>query len=84
MSIGKELVLLKARIAEKQKRLVELNRRAENYIIILRDIIDPSEEDSNNLDLERAETTLEDFISLNKEKLALKAEIAKLRRELDG
>jgi hypothetical protein len=84
MSLGKELVLLKARIAENKKRLADLNRRAENHIIILRDIIDPSEEDSNNLDLCRAQTTLEDFIALNEEKLLLKSAIAKMERELNG
>ncbi len=84
MSIGKEFILLKARLDEKRKSLAGLNRRAENYIIMLRDIIDPSCEDSNNLDLCRAKDTLDDFIELNEKKLTLKAEIAKLEREIHG
>ncbi|KAF0145102.1 MAG: hypothetical protein FD156_1213 [Nitrospirae bacterium] len=84
MSIGKDVILHKARLDEKKKRLATLNLRAENYIIILRDIIDPATEDSNDLDLCRAQITLEDFVSLNEEKLALKAEIARMERELNG
>lgn len=84
MTIGKDLILHRARISEKKKRLEDLSRRAENFIIILRDIIDPSVEDSNSLDLERAKCTLDDFITLNGEKATLKAEIAKLERDLNG
>ena len=84
MSIGQELILLRARIDQKEAALARLNRRAENYIIILRGIIDPSVEDSNDLDLCRAQDALADFVALNSEKLQLKSEIAKLRRELNG
>ncbi|MEW5745272.1 MAG: hypothetical protein AB1805_07550 [Nitrospirota bacterium] len=83
MSLGKEMILEKARLAEKEKRLKDLRRRAENYIIILRDIIDPGVEESEDLDLCRAELTLKDFIALNNEIIELKAEIRKKRRELE-
>ena len=84
MSLGKEVILHKARVDEKRKTLSGLDRRAENFIILLRDIIDPSCEDSNDLDLSRAQAVLEDFMELNEKKLTLKAEIAKLERELHG
>ena len=78
-SLGKEVILHKARINEKKNRLSDLDCKAENYIIILRDIIDPSIEDSNDLNLHRAKITLEDFIALNEEKAALKASIMSRR-----
>jgi hypothetical protein len=84
MTIGKEWIMQNARLKDKQKRLEDLNHKAENYIIILRDIIDPSVDDSNDLNLYRAKLTLEDFIALNDQKLALKAEIAKIERDLRG
>ena len=84
MSLGNDVILHKARIQDKRKRLADLNRRAENFIIILRDIINPACEDSADLDLLRARCTLDDFISLNEEKAALRAEIARLERDLHG
>ncbi len=82
MNLGDQVTLAKARLADREKRLKELRRRAENYIIILRDIIDPSVEESEDLDLERAKLTLGDFIKLNDEITELKAEIRKKKREL--
>jgi hypothetical protein len=82
MNLGNEVILAKARLSEKEKRLRDLRRRGENYIIILRDIIDPSVEETEDLDLDRGEITLRDFRALNQEIVELKAEIRKNKREL--
>lgn len=84
MSLGQEVILFKARLGDKRKQLAKLNGRAEDFIILLRNIIDPSVEDSNDLDLPRAHAIIEDFMSLNDEKLKLKADILKMEREING
>jgi hypothetical protein len=84
MSIGKEVILHKARLGEKKNRLADLDKRAENCAIMIRDIFYPDFEDSNDLDLHRARLVLEDLTTINMEKTLLKAEIAKLERELHG
>ena len=79
-----EVLLLKARLAEKQKSLKEMERRADSYIIILRDIIDPYVEDFTTLNLDRAMTAMKDFSRLWSEAKELKAQIARMEEDLNG
>ena len=79
-----EVLLLKARLAEKKKTLEEMKRRADSYIIILRDIIDPYAEDFTDLDLDRAMTAMRDFARLWNEAKDLKSQIARMERDLNG
>ena len=84
MSIGKEILLLKARLAEKKKRLDDIELRADSYMIILRDIIDPYGGDFTGFDMDRALVIMNDFHSLWKEAKELKAEIARIEKDLNG
>ncbi len=79
-----EILLLKARLDEKKKALKEMNRRADSYIIILRDIIDPYVEDFTSLDLDRAMTAMRDFARMWNEAKELKSQIARMEKDLNG
>lgn len=84
MSIGKETILLRARIAEKKRRLNDMTFRADQHIITLRDIIDPYTEDFTDMDMQRAMVYINDLNGLVKEGKELKADIARLERDLNG
>jgi len=82
--VSNEILLLKARLAEKKKSLEEAKRRADSFIIIIRDIIDPYIEDFTELDLDRAMTAMRDFARLWDEAKELKASIARMEKDLNG
>ena len=82
--MSNEILLLKARLAEKKKSLEEAKRRADSFIIIIRDIIDPYIEDFTELDLDRAMTAMRDFARLWDEAKELKASIARMEKNLNG
>jgi len=82
--VSNEILLLKARLAEKKKSLEEAKRRADSFIIIIRDIIDPYIEDFTELDLDRAMTAMRDFARLWNEAKELKASIARMEKNLNG
>jgi len=81
--VSNEILLLKARLAEKKKSLEEAKRRADSFIIIIRDIIDPYIEDFTELDLDRAMTAMRDFARLWNEAKELKASIARIEKDLN-
>lgn len=84
--IKNEILLIKARIAEKKNKLREMDIRANNHIITIRNIIDANayDEDFTELDLERARAAMEDFYKLWEEGKELKAQIQRLEREING
>lgn len=84
MTIGKEVLLLRARIAEKKKSLEALKHKADSYIIILRDILDPYVEDFTELDIERAAVIMDEFRKIAGEAKDIKIQIARLEKELNG
>ena len=84
MSIGKEVLIIKSRIAEMKKRTREIDLRADSYISLLRDIIDPYGGEWTDFDMDRALVVMNDFHALWKEALNIKAQISKLERELNG
>jgi hypothetical protein len=84
MTIGKDILLLKARISEKKKRLAEMELRADSYTRMLRDIIDPYSGDFTEFDMDRAELIVQDFHAVWCEARALKAEIARMEKDLNG
>jgi N-acetylglucosamine-6-phosphate deacetylase len=79
-----ERFILKGRLSDAKARLKQCNLKAENYIILIRDIIDPVCSDFTTLDLERAKITLDDFIALQNQAKELKDQIIKLEEALNG
>lgn len=79
-----EVLLLKARLSEKKKSLEEMNRRADSYIIVLRDIFDPYTEDFTTINIDRAVVIVNDFNRLCAEGRELKAQIARMEKDLNG
>jgi len=77
-----ERLLLKGRLLDAKSRLKEMRLRADNFIILLRDIIDPYEEDFLKLNLERAQVTLADFIALQNDAQKLNEQIKRLENEI--
>ncbi len=84
MSIGNEVLLIKARIAGKKKRIEEINLRGDSFIRMIRDIIDPYAGDFIDFDMKRALLLMKDFYALWEEANILKAEIAKMEKDLNG
>ena len=82
--MSNEFFLLRARLAEKKKSLDEAKRRADSYIIIIRDIIDPYCEDFTDLDIGRAMTAMRDFSRLWNEAKDLKSQISRMEKDLNG
>jgi hypothetical protein len=82
--IGKEIMLCKARIAEKKKRLADMELRADSYTRMVRDIIDPYAGDFTEFDMERGKLIMDDFHAVWCEARALKAEIARMEKDLNG
>lgn len=79
-----EIILLRSKLADTKKRFEQSKIKADNYIIILREIIDPYVDDFTELDLNRAYLTLQDFITMQKEAKELKEKITKLEKALNG
>ena len=86
MSFRNELLLIKAKIAEKKKRLQELDLRANNHIITIRSIVDANayDEDFTEIELDRAKAAMDDFYAIWNEAKDLKTQISKLEREVNG
>ncbi|MEW6115372.1 MAG: hypothetical protein AB1553_00525 [Nitrospirota bacterium] len=84
MSLGKDILICKARLTDKKKQLEEMTMRADSYIIILRDIFDPYTEDFTQLDIDRAVVIINDFNRLWTEAKELKAQIARMEKDLNG
>lgn len=84
--IKNEILLIKARIADKKNKLKQMDIRANNHIITIRNVIDANayDEDFTELDLDRAKAAMEDFYKLWQEAKELKAQIQKLEREING
>lgn len=82
--MNKEIFMLKARLADKKKTLKNLTRRADNFIITIRDIIDPYTEDFTELELDRAKVAMQDFYALWKEARKLKTDIERMEKDLNG
>ncbi len=79
-----ERLLLKARLADKKKALEEMQLKADSYIIVLRDIFDPYTEDFTTIDAERGEVIAKDFNRLCAEGREIKAQIARMEKDLNG
>ncbi len=86
VSFRNELLLIKAKIAEKKKRLQELDLRANNHIITIRSIVDANayDEDFTEIELDRAKAAMDDFYAIWNEAKDLKTQISKLEREVNG
>jgi hypothetical protein len=81
-----ERLLLKARLAERKKAFKELTLRADSYISIIREIIDPYAftEDFTELDLEKAKVLMKDFYNIWKEAKEIKKQISRMEKDLNG
>ncbi|MCL4492531.1 MAG: hypothetical protein M1510_11665 [Nitrospirae bacterium] len=84
MSIGKEVFLLQARLAGLKKTRGEKVLRADSYISIIRDIIDPYGGDFAGFDMEKFMVIAKDFYSLWEETKTLDEQIARMERDLNG
>ncbi|MEJ5227205.1 hypothetical protein [Thermodesulfovibrio sp.] len=82
--IKNEILLIKAKIADKKKCLKELELKADNCIITIRNLIDPYVEDFTTLKIENARTAMEDLYKLYLEAKTLKEQIKRLESEIDG
>lgn len=83
MNLGDEVLLHKARIAEKKKRLKDMELRANNYIRIIRDIVDVYG-DYTRFDIPRARVTMRDFHKLWEKARQLESEIETMEAQLNG
>jgi len=80
-----EILLLKARRDALVAELDELTRRADYYIITIRNKLDPYADDFTNLQIDEAESTLKSLKKAWIDAKALKSKIAKLNEDLaDG
>jgi len=82
--MSNEVFLLRAKLADKKKSLESMKLKADNYIILLRDAIDPYTDDFTTLDLDRASITLADFVALQKAAKTLKEQVARMENDLNG
>ena len=82
MNLQNEILLNKARLAEMKKRFQDMEDRAESYITIIREIIDPYGGEFTELDMDKAIVMVVDFRILWVEARKLKGEIAKLEKSL--
>lgn len=82
--LGKEILLCRARLADKKKRLEEMELRADSYIGIIRDIIDPYAGDFTGFDMDKAMLIMTDFHKIWKEARELKSTVEKMERDLNG
>lgn len=79
-----ERLVLKARLADAEKRLNEMEIRADAYISIIREIIDPFAGEYTDIDVEKAVVILHDFRKLWKDAKALKEQKAILEKAVNG
>ena len=77
-----ELIMIKARRDALLSELEEVKRRADYYLITIRQKLDPYEDDFTNLAVDDAETTLKSLKKAWFDAKALKVKIAKLNEEL--
>lgn len=76
--------LLKARISESGERLRQMEERADAYIRMLRDIIDPYAGDFTETEVPKARLLMDDYYKLWAEARELKALKARMERDLNG
>lgn len=79
-----ERIMLKGRKAEKEKRLKEIDVRANSYIRIIREIIDPYGGSFIDFEMDRAVAAMDDFHAIWREARQLKDEIRRIEAELNG
>ncbi len=81
-----EILLIKAKIAEKKEKLKKLFIRADNHIITIRSTVDPLmyDKDFTEIPLERAKLAMDDLYEIWCEAKELKEQIKKLEGELNG
>jgi len=79
-----EILLFRARLAAKKDELEQLNLRADNFIIAIREIIDPYTDDFTEIEIERAEAAITDLKALHTKAAELKKQIHKMEKDLNG
>lgn len=87
MTIGKEVLILKSRISELKQRCRDNDRRADNYIRTIREIIDPLsmiDEDFTALEMDKALVAVTDLHTLWEKQKEFKLQISKIEKELNG
>lgn len=80
--MANEILMLRARLSAKKEEFKQLELKAENYIISIRETLDPYEDDFTNLEIERAQQAMQDFYILWREARKLKEQIEKMDRNL--
>jgi len=86
MTIGKEVLILKSRISELKQRCRDNDRRADNYIRTIREIIDPLsviDDDFTALEMDKALMAVTDLHTLWEKQKELKLQISKIEKELN-
>jgi hypothetical protein len=86
MSIGKEVIIIRSRIAAIKQEEGACDLRADSYIRMIREEIDPllAIKDFLNLDLDRAQLIMHDLLAVRDKKKSLAAERLRLEKELNG
>lgn len=79
-----ERLILKGRLVDINKRLKEIELKADAYISVIREIIDPYGGDFTDFDMEKFMVLAKEFYELYKEAKALKEQKAKLEEALYG
>ncbi len=74
---------LKAKFAENKSKLKELDLKVSNLIIVIRNLIDPYEDDVTRLETENALQAVNDLYNTVEEMKELKEKIEKQKRMLD-
>ena len=82
MNLGNQVTLIRAKIAERENTLKRTLKRGENIFILLRELMDPFADDITWLDLDSIEIAVADLREAKAAAIEIKAEIAKLNKEL--
>jgi len=77
-----EILLLKARLNVLKDELKQLELKADNYIITIREKLNPYEDDLCNLDIDHALSAMTDLKKVWLEAKERKEKIAKIEKEL--
>jgi hypothetical protein len=80
--MANEILLLKAKLADKKDQMKKLVLKAENYIISIREALDPYEEEFTDLEIDRALSAMQDFHILWLQAKQLKEQIKKIEKDL--
>ena len=84
MSIGKEMIVIKAKLSERKCRRRDNERRADTLTRVIREIIDPLGGDFTGWNILQFEVLSRDLVSLWKETKGIDEEIAAMEREIRG